>query len=173
MLCSCKHTYYIYSSYSLCVLRSDVRPSARCFTAEPFPFQRTAMQLFTFHFTVEVGATHRPLFLHPVWVCCRVICGTRRTVCYQVVVSKASFQPLPPQIVSQPRIVISPFSPSSFHSSALCYVVSPDTPFLSLRSWLLLMLLRKSLPPDGYKSLLLDLLVQSASLLNQLYAPCL
>lgn len=37
---------------------------------------------------------------------------------------RPSLRPLPPRIVSQAYLVISPFSPSSFYSSALCYVVS-------------------------------------------------
>lgn len=76
-------------------------------------------------------------------------CCNRQPAHYQKV-SKALLQPLPPQIVSQTYLVISLFFPSSIHSSGLCYVVSPDTPFLSRGSWLLLMLLRKSLPPESY-----------------------
>lgn len=97
---------------------------------EPFPFSRNSTAAIRLSVNCRGRNSH---------------CCNRQPAHYQKV-SKALLQPLPPQIVSQTYLVISLFFPSSIHSSGLCYVVSPDTPFLSRGSWLLLMLLRKSLP---------------------------
>lgn len=152
---------YLQELVALCSL---LWPSFRCFTAKPFPFQGNSNAIT--HFPFNRWAIHRLLCECVTEPC---VCATLRSVCYQVEVSKASFQPFPSQIVTKPHLVISPFSPSSFHSSALCYVVSTDTPFLSRGSWLLVMLLRKSLPPDSYKSFDTELL---ASFSNHILHVC-
>lgn len=91
-------------------LVSDPTPSARCFTEALFPCQEIAMCLVNFPLTAAIGRE-------------------QQSVHYQEV-SKAFLPPFPSQIISQTYAVISPFSPSSFHSSVLCYFVSLDTPFL-------------------------------------------